>query len=83
MGGIDTDESYIAAVTRYAREKCGAGQLLKLVSPGGLGDRTDKLNQQIALALCEPQTIDREPIGMAREQALIVHCLLRESESVK
>lgn len=76
MGGVDTEENYLAAVTRYVRERCQPGQILKLVSPGGRGDRTDRLNQTLAMALCEQQTIDREPITMAAEGAVLLHCVI-------
>jgi len=81
MGGVDTEDNYIAAVTRYVQSACRPGQVLKLISPAGLRDRNDRLNQQLALSLCEHQTIDREPLGMGGESALVLHCVIAPQDA--
>ncbi|PWT73769.1 MAG: hypothetical protein C5B46_05020 [Proteobacteria bacterium] len=74
MGGVDTPQQYREAVLSYAKEHCGNGQTLKLVSPAGLDDR-DKLNEQIALSLCERETIYRETLARG-EKAIVLFCLV-------
>lgn len=81
MGGVDTEDNYLAAVTRYVRSACRPGQILKLISPAGLRDRNDRLNQQLALSLCDHETIDREPLGMGGESALVLHCVIAPQET--
>jgi hypothetical protein len=78
MGGVDTAERYREAVLSYAKEHCGNGQTLKLVSPAGLDDR-DKLNEQIALSLCEQETIYRETLARG-EKAIVLFCLVSKLE---
>ena len=34
MGELDTEENYLNLITKYVREKCRPGQVLKLVSTG-------------------------------------------------
>ena len=74
LHGNSSPEAYVDAVLDYARRNCRDGQVLKLVSPAGR-DETDALNQQIALGLCDAETIMRERLGSG-ERALIVHCLV-------
>jgi len=72
LGGNYTPERYKAAILDYARARCTNRQLLKLVSPAGR-DEQDRLNEEIALALCPPETIWREPLG-AGEKAILLFC---------
>ena len=76
LGGNYTPERYEAAILDYARSRCANKQLLKLVSPAGR-DEVDRLNEDIALALCAPETIWREPLG-AGEKAILLFCRISE-----
>jgi hypothetical protein len=74
LGGQYTPERYRAAILDYARAKCSNGQTLKLVSPAGPGAE-DTLNGQVALELCDPETIYRDRLA-AGEKALVLFCLV-------
>ena len=76
LGGHYTPERYKAAILDYARSRCANRQLLKLVSPAGR-DEHDRLNEEIALTLCPPETIWREPLG-AGEKAVLLFCRISE-----
>jgi hypothetical protein len=79
LGGNYTPERYRAAILDYARARCSNGQTLKLVSPAGPGAE-DKLNEQVALELCDQETIYRETLA-AGEKALVLFCLVSKLES--
>lgn len=72
LGGTFTPERYREAILGYARKRCADGQELKLVSPAGR-DSYDRLNESIALELCEPETMQREASG-AGETAILTFC---------
>ena len=74
MGGVESPQRYRDAVLTYANERCRNGQTLKLVSPAGLDDK-DRLNEQIALALCDRETIYRETLARG-ENAIVLFCLV-------
>jgi hypothetical protein len=74
LGGDYTPERYRAAILDYARAKCSNGQTLKLVSPAGPGAE-DKLNGEVALELCDQETIYRDRLA-AGEKALVLFCLV-------
>jgi hypothetical protein len=74
LGGNYTPERYKAAILDYARAKCSNGQTLKLVSPAGPGAEDD-LNGQVALELCDQETIYRDRLA-AGEKALVLFCLV-------
>lgn len=74
LGGDYTPERYRAAILDYARAKCSNGQTLKLVSPAGPGAE-DQLNEQVALELCDQETIYRERLARG-ERALVLFCLV-------
>lgn len=74
LGGQFTAERYRNAIVDYARNNCVNGQTLKLVSPSG-PDKQDKLNEEVALELCEQETIYRERLA-AGEAALVLFCLV-------
>lgn len=72
LGGTFTPERYRDAIMDYARTRCADGQELKLVSPSGR-DAYDRLNESVALELCEPETVQRETSG-AGETAILTFC---------
>jgi hypothetical protein len=79
LGGQFTPQRYRDAVVEYANRKCTNGQTLKLVSPSGPGDQ-DKLNGQVALDLCDEETIYRERLA-AGEAALVLFCLVSKLDN--
>jgi hypothetical protein len=74
LGGQFTPQRYSDAIVEYAHAKCSNGQTLKLVSPSGPDDQ-DKLNEEVALRLCDQETIYRERLA-AGEGALVLFCLI-------
>lgn len=74
LGGSYTPERYKAAILDFARANCANGQTLKLVSPAGPGPE-DELNEQVALALCDRETVYRDRLARG-EKALVVFCLI-------
>ena len=77
MGGEDTPERYREAVLTYAKENCRNGQRLKLVGPVGPGEAQDRLNGEVALELCYPETIYRERLARG-EKAVVLFCLVEK-----
>ncbi len=72
LGGDFSPERYRSAILAYARDRCANDQVLKLVSPAG-ADRQDQLNEEVARALCDPESIHREQLA-AGEAALVLFC---------
>lgn len=72
LGGEFSPERYREAILGYARKRCADGQELKLVSPAGR-DTYDRLNESVALELCEPEAVQRETSG-AGEAAILTFC---------
>jgi hypothetical protein len=81
LGGQFTPERYRDAIVDYAKAKCRNGQTLKLVSPAG-ADAQDRLNQDVALELCDAETIYRERLA-AGETALVLFCLVTHLDEVQ
>ena len=78
LGGKYSPERYRDAILEYIGSKCANGQMLKLVSPAGR-DEQDRINEEIALAVCAPETLWREPLGSG-ERALLLFCRISELE---
>ena len=78
LGGNYSPERYRTAILEYIGSKCANGQLLKLISPAGR-DEQDRINEEIALAVCAPETLWREPLGSG-ERALLLFCRISELE---
>jgi len=76
LKGSYTPERYKTAIREYVEAQCINGQLLKLTSPSPR-DELNRLNEEIALSLCVPETMWREPLGVG-EGAILLFCRISE-----